>query len=295
MRTFHTEIVYQQGVSLANEDRYLIKEEQRLFAVMDGAMGIGDLTGELAAQTISDTLSTLKGQESLLEKVQEANQRLGQKMLELTSMQNITEIPKPDRSSTGIAAVRFLENHQIEYVHSGDCMIFVEYEDGSVRALTYDAFSILDQTAINKRVQLLEEKRAGEDPNTWSEEKQKEVNQEILRETKDILRSLRSTLNTPKGYPMIDGSPEAIDYLEYGRLPLIRIQKVLLLTDGLVLPHIKGAPEVIWLETAKFAFRKGLAALNEKVIELEEEDPTGYLYPRFKKSDDKTGILVKLG
>jgi len=39
---------------------------------------------------------------------------------------------------------------------------------------------------------------------------------------------------------------------------------------------------------------KGLKALAEELREIEEGDPEGRQFPRFKKSDDATAILLKL-
>jgi hypothetical protein len=42
------------------------------------------------------------------------------------------------------------------------------------------------------------------------------------------------------------------------------------------------------------ALDKGLAALGEELRAIEEKDPGGDRYPRFKKSDDATAVLLKL-
>ena len=39
---------------------------------------------------------------------------------------------------------------------------------------------------------------------------------------------------------------------------------------------------------------KGLAALGEELRAIEEGDPEGRRFPRFKKSDDATALLLKL-
>lgn len=290
-KTYST--IYQKGMADHNEDRYYISSDLTTFAVMDGATGIGEMTGELASQTILDEFESNPAG-SLLEILTKANKRLGDRCKEIAGLSQIEQIRKWDRSSSGVVAIRFLEYHRIEYVQSGDCMIFIQYEDDAVRPLTHDSLSRLDQKAILRRAKLLEQKRKGEDPNQWPKEKRDKILHKIWEELMEQLHDHRGLLNTPEGYPVIDGSPEAVHYIEYGQLPLIHTKKILLLSDGLVLPHIKAAPEIMWLETAKYAFSHGLSALYEKVTALENSDPACYIYPRFKQADDKTGILIEL-
>jgi len=40
---------------------------------------------------------------------------------------------------------------------------------------------------------------------------------------------------------------------------------------------------------------KGLAALGEQLRQIEETDPLGEKFPRFKKSDDATALLLRVG
>ncbi|WP_044640484.1 protein phosphatase 2C domain-containing protein [Risungbinella massiliensis] len=294
MFPLHITTLYEKGISTTNEDRYLCIHEKGIFAVMDGATGLGKLTGELAAQTICDRLQEIQPEENLLDVTLSANQLLGKRVRELMGVDQVEEIPKTDRSTTGLVAVRFLENNTMEYVHSGDCMIMVEYEEGVLRMLTHDSLSRLDEIAIRERAQLLQEKAGDENPNGWSDEKRKQVNQEIWQELQEVLQRNRNLLNTKEGYPVLDGSKKAEQMISYGLIPLIRARKILLLSDGLVLPHQKASADQMWIETAKLAFSQGLPALYEQVQSLEEADPMCYLYPRFKKADDKTGILIEL-
>lgn len=105
-----------------------------------------------------------------------------------------------------------------------------------------------------------------------------------------MLKENRNKLNTPNGYGIIDGSSEALSYLECGSVPLINVDKILLLSDGLKLHKEESG----WLKSAELAFEKGVAELYQTIQTEEEMDPACYLYPRLKKHDDKTGILIHL-
>src|SRR5699024_6955884 len=102
----------------------------------------------------------------------------------------------------------------------------------------------------------------------------------------------RKKLNTNDGYSVIDGSEEAMKHLEYGKIALKRVKKMLLMTDGLQMPVQKD--EVgIWEKAAQIAFEHGLDCLLEKVNEKEHADSNCELYPRLKMQDDKTAILLE--
>lgn len=294
MLPFRVTTLYQKGIAATNEDRYLSIPEKGIFAVMDGATGLGKLTGELAAQTIRDRLQEIQPEENLLDVTLSANQLLGKQVREMMGVERVEEIPKTDRSTTGLVSMRILENDTMEYVQSGDCMIIVEYEEGVIRMLTHDSLSPLDTIGIRERARLLQQKAGIENPNSWTEAKRKQVNQEIWHELQEILQRHRNRLNTTAGYPVLDGSSEAEHMISFGIIPLIRVRKILLLSDGLVLPQQKASADEMWMETAKVAFSQGLLALYEQVNSLEEADPMCYLYPRFKKADDKTGIMIEI-
>ncbi|WP_368297522.1 hypothetical protein [Cytobacillus firmus] len=58
--------------------------------------------------------------------------------------------------------------------------------------------------------------------------------------------------NTPEEYGIIDGAQEAADFLEYGHIPLLAVNKTLLLTDGLKLHSRRESDiEETLLTTAK--------------------------------------------
>jgi hypothetical protein len=69
---------------------------------------------------------------------------------------------------------------------------------------------------------------------------------------------------------------------------------LLLATDGfLALASDYGVYSADSLMAA--AMSKGLAAMGEELRAIEAGDTGGDKFPRFKKSDDATAILVRLG
>ncbi|WP_390356501.1 hypothetical protein [Virgibacillus halophilus] len=148
--------------------------------------------------------------------------------------------------------------------------------------ITYDLLQELDTIAIQKMATKRAEKASeGQDL------------QSLRKMVEPILLQNRLKANTLGGYSVIDGSTEALDFLERGRVSLNRVSKILLVSDGLFLPHKLEGTEP-WLKTASLAFSEGIQGLVTEVKRREEVDPECKIYPRLKKLDDKTGILIEL-
>lgn len=288
------DVTYLKGSNDVNEDAYVVNKSERIFAVIDGATGLGGgLSGKLAADVIKTSLGR-DNYGTLFSQVLVANEVLGDQVGKELGVSSVNDIPKYKRSSCGISAVRIVGN-RIEYVHAGDCMLFVQYKDGTIRHVTYDKLFRLDEIA------LLEFKRCwdrrlvgGENPSLWDEEKITLTLKEIMGEIEGILKENRNKINEFDGYCALDGSEDVKEYLEYGFLSLSGVSKILLLTDGLQLISSGSDSFKVWDDTARFAFENGLHSLEKIVTSLEESDPACYIYPRFKLSDDKTGILINL-
>ncbi|WP_203553550.1 protein phosphatase 2C domain-containing protein [Bacillus sp. B15-48] len=282
------EYIHEKGSNHTNEDAYILKREEGLFAVIDGATGLGGLPGSLAATTIKDSIEEMPLSKSLIESTQLANKILGQKTLKVTKAQSMKDILKERRSSCGLAAVKITKDTlQMEYVQTGDCMLFLQLTNGDIRMISYDHLSPLDSVSISKFHHLLRLRS-----------KDVEMNESIFQECRgeilDTLVENRRKMNTSEGYGVLDGSRDANEHIEYGLLSLKKVKKILLLSDGLQLPTKKASGQQAWLETASFAFKSGLAQLYNHVHHLETGDPYCLAYPRLKLADDKTGILISL-
>lgn len=277
-----------KGSNEWNEDALIINESVRLFGVLDGATSLrpfrgpnGETGGYLASQLVKRELERLAASDldsvPLHSAVLRANARLREEMAE----HGIDVARKEDLWTTGVAAVRIGENN-IEYAQAGDCMIAAFYKDGSIRTVSYDQVDHIDQQT----------KRMWEDG-----VKQGMTTREQLRKLVEptILYNKR-TMNTLDGYAVLSGEPELAEFLEYGRISRIQLSGLLIVTDGLFLPagyELSEAERAAGMETLVRLIRdKSLRGYAEWLIDLEESDPECQRYPRFKKSDDKTGVLL---
>lgn len=281
--------VYQNGSRPINEDRVVINEQANIYAAIDGATGLnGGIPGKLASETFQSFLLKATNQHALLACMKEANEELYKKAVsyyqttEQTSVPTIESIPKCKRSTTGIAAIQFDEDYSsFDYVHAGDCMLFLKFDNNEIRMVTHDVVHFFDQIAIDKITAL-----------------RKECSQEVelskLRElVNPILIENREKYNTPQGYRILDGSKESFDQLEYGKIHLNKVKGILLLSDGLLFPTQKEE-ENGWKRSAEIAFLSGLDALLAEVQQKEMQDKECVIYPRLKQHDDKTGILIEI-
>ncbi len=108
-----------------------------------------------------------------------------------------------------------------------------------------------------------------------------------------FFRASRGRVNTPGGTWLFAPDAHASEHVSRARVGTPSGTLVLLCTDGfLALSGDYGAYGVKGLVEAAAA--KGLQPLGEELRSLEESDPEGRRFPRFKKNDDATAVLLKL-
>ncbi|TBL75355.1 protein phosphatase 2C domain-containing protein [Paenibacillus thalictri] len=277
-----------QGTTEWNEDALVVNEGQRLFGVLDGATSLkpyrgagGETGGYLATRIIQQYMESLSPEEldaaGLKQIVVQANTRLRDKMIEA----GIDVTDKASLWTSGLALVRIGET-TIEYAQVGDCMIAAEYEDGSIRTVTRDQVAHIDHHSKKVWENAI---RSGVD----SRERLWEL-------VKPVILQNKSKMNTSEGYSVISGEPEAADWIEYGAINRMRMKALLLVSDGLFMPKESGAGMYPSMEELFMHVKeKTLAGYAEWLVDLEHADKDCLRYPRFKISDDKTGIYIQFG
>ena len=166
----------------------------------------------------------------------------------------------------------------VEFLWYGDCAALVKQGDAAV-------------TVVGETM----DKRAAEALRAQSLAKEKNLSPATglsRAEFIDALRGTRNRINSGNSWLF---SPEVKAAAHVSR----RIIKagpgsiLLLASDGfLALASDYGAYSVDSLVTA--ALDKGLKALGEELRAIEEGDAVGDRFPRFKKSDDATALLLRL-
>ncbi len=107
------------------------------------------------------------------------------------------------------------------------------------------------------------------------------------------LRASRNKVNTKDGDWLFAPDPRCADHADVARAAALPGSLVLLASDGflaLISDYEKYSPDTL-LSAAEAG---GLAALGQELRAVEAADPDGRTYPRFKKSDDATALLLSL-
>ncbi|HWU25210.1 MAG TPA: hypothetical protein VN154_02295 [Rhizomicrobium sp.] len=107
------------------------------------------------------------------------------------------------------------------------------------------------------------------------------------------LRLMRNRVNTGKGGYLFGPDVTAADHAQTKRVCIKPQARLLLLSDGfLALASDYGLYDIEGLLDA--AIKKGLPELARELRAAEEGDPDGRKFPRFKKSDDATAVLLRV-
>ncbi|MDN4593028.1 protein phosphatase 2C domain-containing protein [Polycladomyces subterraneus] len=144
------ETVWIQGQGFCNEDRLIIDQSRGLYGVADGATGLdrfrdenGLTGGAIAAEIVAEHFLNLESETDLFQATLQANERLRQVMRD----QGI-DLQKTETLWAAAHAVVRIGEHHIEWVQSGDCMIYALYRDQTVRTVTRDSVEDHDRQVI---------------------------------------------------------------------------------------------------------------------------------------------------
>lgn len=108
-----------------------------------------------------------------------------------------------------------------------------------------------------------------------------------------FFQTARNKVNTPGGTWLFGPEPAASEHVSRAHIPAPSGTLVLICSDGfLSLASDYGAYDPKGLVEA--AASKGLKTLAENVRAIENNDPEGRRFARFKKSDDATAVLLRL-
>ncbi len=107
------------------------------------------------------------------------------------------------------------------------------------------------------------------------------------------LRAARNSVNTEKGGWLFGADSTAADKARSAKVVISYGTVILLASDGFL--ALVGDYERYDAEgLIAAAEAKGLAMLGEELRAIEESDPEGRRFPRFKKSDDATAVLLRV-
>ncbi|MBB6734290.1 GNAT family N-acetyltransferase [Cohnella zeiphila] len=265
-----------------NEDALIRNPRDLVYGVADGVSAMvpyrdenGLTGGAIAAAVLAGELQPDAPVNDLRAAVLRANEQL----LERMRVAGIDTGCAWHRWGAVFAVVRICERH-VEYVQSGDCMLLARYRDGSVRLLSRNQVAEFDGKSLKAKRQLRED-------GSLSDE-------EIALRLVPVFRDNRNQANAPDGYSVMNGDPALEHTMESGRLSKANLRKLYAFTDGLF--HlIEYDPDPLkWEKLADALDEKGIEGYIADLTEREDRDPSCTAYPRHKKSDDKSAVIVEL-
>jgi hypothetical protein len=265
------------GPAKTNEDAF--GQDEHAAVVIDGATPLGDglMPGPSDAAWIAQF-----GERRLMAHLREGDG--ARKALRATlgdaqkSFEALRRHPPEEMWQTPCASMMLAVPNEegLEFLWYGDCAALVKQSDAAVTVVgeTFD-------------------KRAAEAQRARALAKEKNLSPSLSRpEFIDALRAGRNRINSGGNW-LFSPDVKAAAHASRRVMKLAPQTILLLASDGfLALASDYGAYSADSLMAA--AISRGLAVLGEELRAIEADDSGGDKFPRFKKSDDATALLLKI-
>ena len=287
--------VQAESYNRENEDTFLVKENDEfiLAAVADGGSALSSFTnvngvekfsGLFVSQAITTYLEKEFGKNSsATQLILGANNHVKNLLLERgvdPEQASALELP----TASGVSIILIDKPKQtVEMAQVGDTAILVDERGQTRLAIPFEmpyfdnlAFSMAQKIAREKNIsykEAIEDQRVGE----------LFINSRLFENETD-----------DQGSGAINGKKGVIRYIKSKTLPLSGINSIVILSDGMYLPTEDFTDDPNWNKIMQVIRDKNLEGLYRLVTELKAEDPEFVRYPRAKKHDDATGIVIRI-
>ncbi len=169
------------------------------------------------------------------------------------------------------------QKSEIEFLWFGDCAAIVE-QDGKIETVGETLEKRQAEAARARMVAQMANMSAASGINR--------------PQIEPLLRAARNRINSGRNW-LFSPDVRAAGHVSRHHLSLQKDALLLIASDGfLALVSDYGAYSIQALMAAAVA--KGLAALGAELRAIEDQDPLGEKFPRFKKSDDATAVLLRV-
>lgn len=170
------------------------------------------------------------------------------------------------------------QKSEIEFLWFGDCAAIVE-QDGKIETVGETLEKRQAEAARARMVAQMANMSAASGINR--------------PQIEPLLRAARNRINSGRNW-LFSPDVRAAGHVSRHHLSLQKDTLLLIASDGfLALVSDYGVYDMQGLMAA--ASTKGLGALGAELRAIEDQDPLGEKFPRFKKSDDATAVLLRVG
>lgn len=253
--------------------------------VLDGVTGVGDtplLPGKSDAAWVSHLARDLLLQHG-------AEYGVDLRALLTRVGQDIAERFERERLRPPVARYEFpwttvsligVSDGRLDIAYVGDSRVLIETSDDEIHNFGTNPSRTAFETKLAAKM--------------IAARKEKSLSVETIRETVlPDLRRVRETVNTPSGFWLLGADPAVGQNANVTSIELKGPATVLLTTDGFyaLTDDYKRYGDRELIATAQTI---GLHVLARELRHIEDDDPAGVRYPRMKKSDDATALLVRV-
>ncbi len=178
----------------------------------------------------------------------------------------------------GAVAMLRLDQGEAELSSLGDCRIVGRDPDGIIRSFGTSKITALD-ARLDEEVVRLQAEGATHD--------------EIWHRVLPMTRRHRALMNLPEGYWNLDLSGRGLEHIEIERWPAPSGATFLLLSDGFY-RLVDNYRRYTYEALLAAAEGPGLAPLCQELRAVEDADRDCRRYPRLKRCDDATAVLIRV-
>ena len=198
---------------------------------------------------------------------------ISNKFYQISKLENIDKVDLP---SASIAIIR-INNNKVEYFLLGDCTLIVENKSSELSIIKQNLLDRLDNKAkremsslmVNKGMSFIEARQA--------------INSLLVKH--------RLLKNTREGYWTLEFDKNAVKNSTCGCLEFESCQKVLLTSDGFsaIFDNYNYIDKNNIISVVE---KHGLKEICKIIRSIEDEDADILKFPRFKKSDDASAVIL---
>ncbi|MQA96589.1 MAG: hypothetical protein GEV11_18785 [Streptosporangiales bacterium] len=182
------------------------------------------------------------------------------------------DLEHPGTPSTTVAMVRITDD-TVDYLVLADSMVMVE---------TTEDLHVITDTRVDQMV--ADEHAEALRHRLGSREREAKLQHMIDRQ--------RQVRNQPGGYWVAQNDPSAAAHAYVGSFPRLEFRGAALLSDG-VSRIVDLYESLTWQALYDELQNRGPDHALHQVRTLEDEDPEGRRWPRYKRSDDATAVVVR--